>query len=92
MAKRAEYEHTGFGRWKWVDKTYCDRCGREIQFPWENHTGALTADDGLMYSDLDSACYDAVKNGQPAMRHFIGALDMIGRLMADDRNNLQGTV
>jgi len=21
MAKRAEYVHTGFGRWKWVDRS-----------------------------------------------------------------------
>jgi hypothetical protein len=69
MATRAEYVHTGFGRWKWVDKEFCDRCGRQVVVPWEAHR------DIFDYECLDSGCYTAVKNGQPKNRHFVGALE-----------------
>ena len=69
--KRAEYEHVGFGRCKWVDKEYCDRCGRRVIVPWEAHR------DVFGYEVIDSACYDAVRSGQDEgvhKNHFVGAL------------------
>jgi hypothetical protein len=83
--KRAEYVHTGFGRWKWIDKEYCDRCGREVIVPWEAHRenghklfASAPSQDGTAefegYECLDSGCYTAVYNGQPKVQHFVGAL------------------
>jgi hypothetical protein len=80
MAKRAEYVHTGFGRWKWVDKEFCDRCGREVVVPWEAHRENGHKLFGV-YECIDSGCYNAVRNGQDANRpdgpllHFVGALE-----------------
>jgi len=86
MAKRAEYEHVGFGRQKWVDKTYCDRCGCECLFPWATHHNVFG------YECLDSGCYNAVRNGQDANRvdgplmHFVGALTMTHTKSAAELN------
>jgi hypothetical protein len=101
--KRAEYEHTGFGKWKWVDHRLCDRCGREILFPWEGHSanGVASTEARLfgVYEDLDSGCYTAVYHGQDATRsepllHFVGNLRPTGvnALAASKRNQLQGIV
>jgi hypothetical protein len=84
--KRAEYEHTGFGKWKWVDKEYCDRCGREVVVPWEAHRNVFD------YECLDSGCYTAVRNGQDKnrsepLRHFVGALTPTHTQLADVLNS-----
>ena len=83
--KRAEYEHVGFGRWKWVDKEYCDRCGRRVVVPWEAHRNVFG------YDAIDSACYDAVRNGQDVGRekvyHFVGALTVTHTKSAFELNS-----
>jgi hypothetical protein len=96
--KRAEYVHTGFGKWKWVDKEYCDRCGREVIVPWEAHREnghklfSEVSSDGTVkfegYECLDGGCYTAVYNGQPKNLHFVGALRPTGvnALAASERN------
>ena len=97
--KRAEFDHVGFGRNKWVDHRYCDRCGREILFPWEGHSANGEGPLFGVYEDLDSGCYTAVYHGQDANRseplmHFVGNLKPTGvnALAASKRNQLQGIV
>ena len=89
MATRAEYEQVGFGRWKWVEKEFCDRCGRQVIVPWEAHRAE--GDKRLFgeYDLLDSGCYTAVYHGQPKIHHFVGALALVNLKSAAELNEAE---